>query len=432
MLDYLIFTDEECIDKEEYIIATFEVEVEEGFTLEEVSRTIAFDPTIGTWTPVTHVNQEVLLNEFSGKVLLPLPRGVSTHGRIRVAIPLSVMDPTMGGIPHLLAILGAPFGLKCFRTLRLANLQFPTPFVVAHPRPRFGLSGVYQRANSQLGRPLLSTMLKPRAGLNAQAYAHMAFEVLVGGVDIIFDDELMVSPRSAPFKERVPRVKDAVLQARECTGKMKLYAVNITSSIRNLHRVALQAKALGADMLYFNPLTVGFSGLEVLATSDEVDLPVLCCRSMHGVLHRGVNGIDKYVLLKLARLAGADGMHIGSISGKLPHRVVGDEGEISARARALTSKAKYLKRIVPILSGGMHPGNIEWNIRYTGPNIIIQAGSGVIGHPDGPRAGGKAMRDVVEGLLNGQTTLEATKKSRELQHALEKWGYIYEGEVRGV
>jgi len=431
MLDYLIFVDEECIDQEKHIIATFEVEAAEGSTLEKISRAIAFDPTIGTWTPIAGVNQEDLLSEYSGKVLLPLPRGTN-RGRIRIAIPLTVINPSMGGIPHLLAILGAPFGLKRIHVLRLVNIQFPTAFIIAHPGPRFGLSGIYRQAGCVQGRPLLATMLKPRSGLDVYSYAQMAFEALLGGVDIIFDDELMVSPQSAPLEKRVPYVKEAVLRARERTGNMKLYVVNITSSVRSLSETALQVKLLGADMLYFNPLTTGFSALEMLATSDEINLPILCCRSMHGVFHRGDNGIDKYVLLKLARLAGADGMHIGSISGKLPHRVVGSEGEIRSRARALTSEVKNLKMMIPILSGGMHPGNIEWNIKHTGRNVIVQAGSGVIGHPDGPRAGGKAMRDVVEGLMKGQTTLEASRKSKELQRALEKWGYVDQGEVRNV
>ena len=430
MLNYLIFVDEEGIDPESHIIATFEVETD-GRSLEDISRTIAFDPTMGTWTPIANVDMEALLLKYSGKVLLPLPRGTN-RGRIRIALPLAVINPSMGGIPHLLAILGAPFGLSSIRILRLANIQFPSAFITEHPGPRFGLSGIYHLTNYALGRPLLSTMLKPRSGLDTHSYAQMAFDALQGGVDIIFDDELMVSPRSSPLEERVPRVKEAVLRASQRTGDKKLYAVNITSSVRHLYEVALRVKVLGADIIYFNPLAVGISALELLADSDEINMPILCCRSMHGVFHRGQNGIDNYVLLKLARLAGADGMHIGSISGKLPHRVVGSEREIISRSRALTSKVNGLKEIIPILSGGMHPGNIAWNIKHIGANVIIQAGSGVMGHPDGPRAGGKAMRDVVEGLINGQTTLEISRKSKELRRALEKWGYVDKGEVKNV
>lgn len=430
--DYVIFVEEECLDLEQHIIATYEVEAEAGSTLEEVSCTIARDPTIGTWAPVAEVDYDSLLTQYSGKVLLPLPRGGVRSGRIRVAIPLAVIDPALGGIPHLLALLGAPFGLKHIRTLRLANVQFPHAFTAAFSGPRFGLQGVYEKLGYPPTRPLLGTMLKPRSGLDCKSYAQMAFEALVGGMDIIFDDELMVSPQSARLEERVPRIKEAVLKASRQARCVKLYAANITSSLRNIGSTALRVKALGADMLYFNPLSTGFTGLEILATNDEIGLPILCCRSMHGVFHRGENGIDKYVLLKFARLAGADGMHVGSISGKLPHRLVGGEEEVRAHVLALTSKAKDLKPMIPILSGGMHPGNIEWNIKQTCPSVIIQAGSGVLGHPDGPRAGAKAMRDVVEGLTSGRSTLEVSKLSKELRRALEKWGYVDQGEVKGV
>jgi ribulose-bisphosphate carboxylase large chain len=426
--DHLIFVDQDGIDMDEHIIATFEVEVNSDYTIEAVARTIAHDPTIGTWTSVGTDSEELFLN-YCGKVILPVPKENELRGQIRIALPITVINPDIGGIPHLLAILGAPFGLKRFKVLRLINLDFPSIFIRAFPGPRFGLEGVYQRIGYQLNRPILSTMLKPRSGLEGSHYARLAFEALVGGIDIIFDDELMVSPRSAPLQERVPRVKEAVLQAEKITGNPKLYAVNITTSVRHITKVATHVKELGADILYVNPLVVGFSTLELLATDNTINLPILCCRSMHGVFHRGQNGIDKYVLLKLARLAGADGMHIGSISGKSLHELVGSESEIRARSRALSAKSQKQKRIIPILSGGIHPGNTEWNLKQTGHSVIIQAGSGVLGHPKGPKAGGKAMRDLVEGLLKGQGTLEISRRSKELDEALKKWGYL-DGEDR--
>lgn len=428
--DHIIFVDEECIDEEKHIIATYEVAVERPDTLEDMARTIGYDPTIGTWTHL-QTDMEEALSTYCGKVLLPLPRH-DCQGRIRIAIPLSVVNPSLGGIPHLMALLGAPFGLKRIKMLRLANIEFPSQFTKAYAGPRFGLEGIYQQLGLETPRPLLATMLKPRSGLSVQAYAQMAQEALCGGIDIIFDDELMVSPQSAPFAERVPRIKEAVVKSEQRTGERKLYAVNITSTIRYLVDMALWAKSLGADVLYVNPLATGISALEALVNNDEINLPILCCRSMHGVFQRSESGIDMYVLLKLARLAGADGMHIGSISGKLPHRIISDPTEVRARARVLTTPAKNQKPIMPILSGGMHPGNLEWNVQQAGMNVIVQAGSGVLGHPAGPRAGGKAMRDALEAVLQGQSTLKASLKSKELCQVLETWGYLAKGEMQDV
>ena len=430
VLDHFIFLEEDWIDFEDYLIATFECEADEKVVLEDAIRTIAYDPTIGTWTSIADVDREEILTDYCGKVLLPLPTGHANRGRVRIAIPVNNIDPSMGGIPHMLAVLGAPFGLKMFKSLRLLNIQFPDSFTMHFKGPRFGMDGIYQLLDQEQNRPLLATMLKPRSGLGSDSYAKVAYEALIGGVDIIFDDELMVSPKSAPLDERVPLVDAAVKRAAEETGLHKYYAVNITSSLRLIAQTALRVKELGADLLYFNPLTSGFSGLEILAEHEEIDLPILCCRSMQGVFHRGENGIDLYVLMKLARMAGADGMHIGSISGKLPHNIAGDKEEIKNRARTLTGRAKNLKPMIPILSGGLHPGNIEWNMHNIGHKVILQAGSGVLGHPDGARAGGQAMRAVVDGLMMGQHTLEISRQHAVVLAALKKWGYVERGKVK--
>jgi len=432
ILDRYIFQEEECIDFGENIIATFECEADEKSTLEDACRTIAYDPTIGTWTSLADIDREEILTNYCGKVLLPLPTGDINRGRIRVAFPIKNIDASLGGIPHLLAILGAPFGLKIFKSLRLLNIQIPESFSSSFHGPKFGLDGVYELLAQEQNRPLLATMLKPRSGLDPASYAKIAYEALIGGVDLIFDDELMVSPNSAPLEARVPIVDAAVQRAAEETGLRKYYAVNITSSMRFITQTSLRAKELGADLLYFNPLSTGFSGLEILAENDELNIPVLCCRSLQGVFHRGENGIDIYVLLKLARLAGADGMHIGSISGKLPHLIAGGEDEIKNRAMTLTSKSRSLRPMIPILSGGIHPGNVEWNIKHVGSKVILQAGSGVLGHPDGARAGGKAMRDLLDGLLAGQSTFQISQKNDTLYQALKKWGYVENGKVKSV
>lgn len=432
ILDRYIFQEEECIDFNEHIIATFECEAEDKSTLEDACRTIAYDPTIGTWTTLADVDREEILANYCGKVLLPLPTGDSNRGRIRVAFPIMNIDVSLGGIPQLLAILGAPFGLKIFKSLRLLNIQIPESFSASFLGPRFGLDGVYRLLAQEQNRPLLASMLKPRSGLDSDSYAKIAYEALIGGIDLIFDDELMVSPQSAPLEERVPIVDAAVQKAAKETGLRKYYAVNITSSLRRITQTALRAKELGADLLYFNPLTTGFSGLEILAENDELNTPILCCRSLQGVFHRGDNAIDIYVLLKLARLAGADGMHIGSISGKLPHLIAGGEDEIKNRAMALTGKSRSLRPMIPILSGGIHPGNVEWNIKHVGRKVILQAGSGVLGHPDGARAGGKAMRELLDGLMEGKSTLEISKNNDALFEALKKWGYVQNGKVKSV
>jgi ribulose-bisphosphate carboxylase large chain len=84
-----------------------------------------------------------------------------------------------------------------------------------------------------------------------------------------------------------------------------------------------------------------------------------------------------------------------------------------------------LKTVLPVASGGIHPGIVPDNVQALGKDILIQAGGGIHGHPQGTRSGAKAMRQAVEAVMSN-TTLEAYAKTHiELALALEKWDRRY-------
>jgi ribulose-bisphosphate carboxylase large chain len=422
-LSNLICIDESIVDREEHIIATYEIETSPDTTLGEIGETIAYDPTIGTWERTAGESDD-LIQQYSGKFLLPLPDQAQQSGQIRIAIPIRNIDPIAGGLPQLLAILGAPYTLKSIEHIRLTNLDLPRRFTEHWPGPRLGQEGVFAQFGSQFNRPLIAMMLKPRTGLSTDEYAQLALEAYRGGVDIVFDDELMVSPDSSPLLERMARLVEVASQAERETGEPKRYAANITSSIRYTVSLALKAQDLGVQFLYLNPITMGLPTLEMLATTEEIKVPLLCCRSGYGMWTRGRDGLSYFVLLKLARWVGADGIHIGSIGGSLPHAIIGDDGELLSRVNWLRAGTKTLRRACPIVSGGIHPGNVEWNIKRLGREIILQSGSGVLAHPDGPRAGAAAMRAAVVSTTMNMPTFECAANDPALRTALEKWGYL--------
>ena len=428
---YLISVDESTIDRDQHIILTYEVETTAGTTLGQIGEVIACDPTIGTWA-VTRAETADIIEAYSGKLLLPLPAENKQSGVIRIAFPLRNIDPEIGGIPHLWAILGAPYTLRQIARLHLINIDIPPSFLAHLPGPRFGIQGIQEIVGLDEPRPLLATMLKPRTGLPALEYAGLALEAYRGGVDIIFDDELMVSPEPAPLFDRVARIKAAARQAEAETGLPKRYAANITSSVRYIRGIASEVENLGADFFYLNPMAAGLPVLEMLAADQDLHLPILCCRSGYGVLTRGQDGVAFFVLLKMARFCGADAMHVGSIGGRLPHAIIGDDSQLRSRISWLRARSHRVHPSLPILSGGLHPGNLERNIQRLGRDVIVQAGSGVLAHPDGPRAGGKAMRDALNAVLAGVPCPEAARASPELETALRRWGYLDEEGVHDL
>ena len=69
----------------------------------------------------------------------------------------------------------------------------------------------------------------------------------------------------------------------------------------------------------------------------------------------------------------------------------------------------------------MHPGIVAANVEHLGTDLVIQAGGGIHGHPNGTRAGAKAMVQAAEAAFQGIPAQEYAKNHPELALALEKW-----------
>jgi ribulose-bisphosphate carboxylase large chain len=80
-----------------------------------------------------------------------------------------------------------------------------------------------------------------------------------------------------------------------------------------------------------------------------------------------------------------------------------------------------LKPVLPVASGGLYPRLVPALLEIFGNDVVLQAGGGIHGHPDGTVCGATAMRQAVEATLEG-TTLEAYAKTHnELAASLKQW-----------
>ncbi|MHA1815860.1 MAG: RuBisCO large subunit C-terminal-like domain-containing protein, partial [Candidatus Heimdallarchaeaceae archaeon] len=80
------------------------------------------------------------------------------------------------------------------------------------------------------------------------------------------------------------------------------------------------------------------------------------------------------------------------------------------------------KQSFPTASGGLYPAKIPNLVKHGGSNVIIQAGGGIHGHPDGTQKGAMAMRQALDATLKGISLEEYAKDHIELAKSLEKWG----------
>jgi ribulose-bisphosphate carboxylase large chain len=96
--------------------------------------------------------------------------------------------------------------------------------------------------------------------------------------------------------------------------------------------------------------------------------------------------------------------------------------DVAENRDALTMEMDGLKQVLPVASGGLHPGLVPALVKFFGKDFVIQAGGGIHGHPDGTLAGAEAMRQAVDAAMQGVSLDAYAKKHRELKAALETWG----------
>jgi len=119
-------------------------------------------------------------------------------------------------------------------------------------------------------------------------------------------------------------------------------------------------------------------------------------------------------------MVGVDQLHVGTVVGKMFE----EREEVLKNCNALKEKMWKLKQVMPVASGGIHPGLVPELINIFGNDFVIQAGGGVHGHKMGTVAGARAMRQAVDAAVNKISLEEYAKSHEELKTALKQWGYI--------
>jgi ribulose-bisphosphate carboxylase large chain len=409
----------ESIDPESYIIATYYVDG--SAPLSKMAEEAAIENSTGTWTLVGRETIE-LRDAYGAKIVNIIPTSENS-GIIQLAVNAENYDPELGGLENLLSdVAGNIYDMRILNNIKLLDLVFPKYWTKPFPGPKFGVEGLRKLLNLEKERrPLIGNITKPNLGLDAKTYAQQAYEVALGGIDFVKDDEALVDPKYCRLIDRITAVMEALDKAKEETGKKVFYAVNITARPNKMLEIADKVIDAGANHLMVCLAYVGYGGLRALAEDPSINVPIHVHRCGHGAYTRNPkHGISTSLMSKLARMCGADELHTGSIAGKFIY----DPLDVRQNVTAMTGKLYDFKQTLPVSSAGNHPGNIKANIEVMGTDILFLAGGGILGHPDGPTAGARAMMKAVEAAIKNIPIEEAVKESQELKKAIEKWGYI--------
>jgi len=394
------------------VIATYYFRPDLSITPKDAAQAISDEETTGTWTDIT--TRLSYVEKLDGSVESVVPEG---EGYItKIHYPAEIFEP--GNVPQYLSVVaGNLFGLGSLEAVRLLDVEFPD-VLVPFKGPKFGITGVRRLIGSKK-RPHIGTIIKPKVGLNPDDTAAVAYQAAIGGVDFIKDDETLTNQAFCPLNERVTAVMARLDEAREDTGRQVLYAVNVTDRADKIVERAENAIEGGANTVMVDVITCGFSALQALAEDSAIKVPIHVHRTMHAAMTRNPeHGIAMRPIARLVRMLGGDQLHTGTISGKMGH----DPEALKEDNRVLTSASFGMKMTFPVASGGLHPGKVNAELAGLGMDIVLQAGGGIHGHPDGTAAGVRAMRQAADAFMAGMSAEEYAKDHYELERALRKWG----------
>lgn len=407
---YTDFVDLNYEPTENDIICHFTVK--SSLPIEESAGRVASESSVGTWTTLAELPDRI--KKLMAKVFR------IEGNRISVAYDVELFEE--GNIPQFLSsVAGNIFGMRAIEALRFEDFEVPEDFARDYGGPQFGIDGVRELLNIY-DRPLTATVPKPKVGFSSDEYAEIAYKSLLGGIDIIKDDENLTSQRFIRFEDRLKRVMRVIDKVEQETGEIKTYLVNVTAETYEMERRADLVADFGNEFVMIDFLTAGFSALQTLRDKcDEVGLAIHTHRAMHGALTRyRDHGISLKVLTKLVRMVGVDNMHVGTGVGKM----AGRRDEVVELIRICRDDWYHYKRVFPVSSGGLHPGLVPDVVELFGRDVIIQAGGGVHGHPNGSEGGAKALRQAIDSVIEGVSLEEYAESKKELRLALEKWGKI--------
>ncbi|MCS3843565.1 RuBisCO large subunit C-terminal-like domain-containing protein [Microbacterium sp. AK031] len=410
-----------------HVVATYIIET--SLPLRQAAEVLAGEQSTGTFVRVERESDDVR-RQFAAQVesldeipltgASPLPGTVGDpslrrRAVLRLRFPLANFGPSL---PNLMAaVAGNLFEIKELAAIKLVDLDLPPAFAERYSGPKFGVEGSRRLMGRREGA-MIGTIVKPSIGLTPDQLGELVGELAAAGVDFIKDDELQANGPHAPLEARVNAVMPVLQRHADRTGVMPMYAFNITDDIGRLEANHDLVVAAGGTCVMACVNLVGFAGIEFLNRHTEV--PIHGHRTMLGGIMRSDQvGIGFRAWQKIARLSGTDHLHTNGISNKFYET----DAEVLDSISAVREPLLGITPTVPVLSSGQWGGLAHATYAAVGTSdVLVLAGGGIHGHPDGAAAGVESMRAAWASAERGESLHTALDESAALRRAVELFG----------
>jgi ribulose-bisphosphate carboxylase large chain len=311
--------------------------------------------------PLAAISDRAVLDEIVGRVegITDLGNGVF---EIRIGLAVATTGLEAG---QLLSML---FGNTSIHPdVALADAVFPDGVLAAFGGPRHGLAGLRARVGAGR-RALTCSALKPQ-GLSAGALAELAGKLARGGLDYIKDDHGLADQAYSRFAERVPRIAEAVREARAGDGGRTSYVPSVSGHLDQLRQQVEIVHAEGLDTVLIAPMVTGVAAFHALVRENR-DIVFIAHPAMAGVARIA----PPFLLGKLFRLLGADATVFPNHGGRF--------GYSPATCRELADTARTpwggLLATAPVPAGGMTPDRVAEMLKFYGSDVMLLIGGGLL------------------------------------------------------
>ncbi len=309
---------------------------------------------------------------------------------VRIRFPAATVGRE---VPHLFSAIYGNASLK--HGIRVERVEPGPGLARTLGGPRYGCAGVRALAGVP-DRPLVASAVKP-LGRTPRELAAYAYEMAIGGLDLIKDDHGLTNQTVCPFEARVEACAEAVQRANRRTGGRTLYFASVTGPLDEVLPRALFARAAGAGGVLVSPLVVGLDVLRLL--SRESGLPVMAHPALTGAFFATPDhGMSHAALLgTLMRLCGADLVIFPSWGGRFPFT----RRECEAVDRALKEDLHGLSPAWPVPAGGMTLDRVRDLLAVHGRDVVLLVGSALYERSPDLAANARHFRSLVETAVAG-------------------------------
>lgn len=342
--------------------------------------------------------------------------GPFNRGDVVVSYPLDAVGTDFAALMTI--TVGGVYAIRGLTGIRVMDFDLPEAFS-SHPGPQFGIDGSRELTGVHEGA-IIASIIKPSLGLTPDQTAGVVGQLCEAGVNFIKDDEKLMSPAYSSLADRIAAIMPVIRDHEQRTGKRVMYAFGISAAdpdqmMRN-HDMVAEA---GGNAAVININSIGIGGMTFLRKRSQLCLHAH--RNGWDILtrHPGL-GMEFRAYQKIWRLLGVDQFQINGIQAKYWEP---DNSFVKSFHDCMAPIFSPADRPLPVICSGQWGGQAIETYNRTGRTLDLMylGGGGIHGHPMGPAAGVRAIRQAWKAAAAGLTLDEAAQAYPELGAAVMKF-----------